>query len=163
MSNEDLKPKTKLIKSIEANKLLNNAFWFISGSLACRNQGRSGHRKSPVEWAAVASQTTSVYSCLDKQQPGVHKSWKLNGTVGPIGTCKKPKPGRLDLTPNRALFRHSTAHPLPTTALLHSRPFILKRQTIIFVYLHCWSSCFVFFLNSSHFKKSCCRFSVKSL
>lgn len=101
------------VKNLFYNKLLTLAFWFISGSLACRNQGRSGHRKSPVEWAAVASQTTRVYSCPGTQRPKVHKSWKLNGTVGPIGTCKKPKPGRLDLMPNRALFRHSTARPLP--------------------------------------------------
>lgn len=30
-------------------QILTIAFWFVSGSLACRNVGHSGHRKSPVE------------------------------------------------------------------------------------------------------------------
>lgn len=89
--------------------MLMTAFWFVSGSLTCRNSGRSGQRKSPVEWEVNKKEkkrkkTTRFYFCPGRQQPKVQKPLNLNGTVGPIVARSKPKPGHLDLKPNRAFL-----------------------------------------------------------
>lgn len=127
--------------------VLTNAFWFVSGSLACRNLGHSGHRKSPVEWAAaVATQTTRFYACLSRQQPKVQKPINLNGTVGQRQPVKSQSQDALtwsQIGPFMCVFCFIFFPPQKLSSSEEFfKAFILSRQAIIhalhvLVYQHC--------------------------
>lgn len=88
------------------NEFLTMTFWFCfrKSSLPKRGSVWSQEESSGMSIGSRGYANMWFYSCPGRQRPKIQKPLSLNGTVGPTGACLKPKPGRLDLKPNRAFL-----------------------------------------------------------